>query len=240
MDIDYLRQLAIFNPSDFGNRSVTIIGAGATGSYVALLLAQMGIKKISIWDFDRVEEHNLPNQMYFIKHIGMKKVDALKEVIKDKCGFDIETHDERVVDQNIKLGNYIFILTDTMSSRKEIFENCIKNRALNTDLIIETRMDADNGRVYVFNPNSPKQVKEWQETLYTDEQATTSLCGASVSIAPTVSLLSSMAVWKLLHHFDVSYGPNNTKKKGKEEQPYNEVVFQIGPEEIISRRFKLI
>lgn len=238
MDIDYLRQLAIFNPSDFGNRSVTIIGAGATGSYVAFLLAQMGIKKISIYDFDVVEEHNLPNQMYFIKHIGMVKVDALKELIKEKCGFDIEVHNERVVNQDIKPGTYVFILTDTMSSRKEIFENCIKGRALNTDLIIETRMDADNGRIYAFNPNSPKQVKEWQATLYSDEEATTSLCGATISIAPTVSLLSSMAVWKLLHHFDVVHGPNNTKKKGKEETPYNEVVFQMGPEEINTRRFQ--
>jgi molybdopterin/thiamine biosynthesis adenylyltransferase len=240
MDIDYLRQLAIFNPRDFGGRSVTVIGAGAIGSYAALIMAQIGITKIDVWDFDVIEEHNLPNQAYLIKHIGKSKVESLKEIIKEKCGFDITIHNERVTNQNIKPGTYIFLLTDTMSSRKEIFENCIKGRAFNTDLVIETRMDADNGRIYAFNPNSPKQVKEWQDTLYTDEQATTSLCGASVSIAPTVVLLASMAVWKLIHHFDVAHGPNNTKKNGKEEQLYNEVVFQIGPEELLTRRFSLV
>ena len=240
MEIDYLRQLEIFNPSDFGNRSVTVVGTGATGSFVTFLLAQIGIKNIDVYDFDKVEEHNLPNQIFSIKHIGMPKVEALKEVIKEKCGFDIKIHNEMVTDQIKNPGTYFFLLTDTMASRREIFEKCIKGRAFNTDLVIETRMDADCGRVYAFNPNSPNQVKEWQSTLYPDKEATTSLCGASISIAPTVTFLASLAIWKLIHHFDVAHGPNHTKKKGKEEQLYNETTFQLGPEEITSRRFNLL
>jgi molybdopterin/thiamine biosynthesis adenylyltransferase len=240
MDIDYLRQLNILNPKDFGDRRVTVVGAGATGSFVVSLLAQIGIKNISVWDFDIVEEHNLPNQIYTIKQIGLPKVEALKELIREKSGIEIEIHNERVVDQIKNPGSYFFLLTDTMASRKEIFENCLKGRAFNTDLVIETRMDADCGRVFAFNPNSPNQVKEWQDTLYTDEEATTSLCGASVSIAPTVSLLASLAVWKLIHQFDVAHGPNHTKSKGKEEPIYNETTFQLGPEEIMNRRFKII
>lgn len=237
MEIDYLRQLSIFNPRDFGARGVTVVGAGATGSYVAFLLAQIGIKKIDVWDFDVVEEHNLPNQMFLIEHIGKPKVEALKDIIRKKCGFDINVHNEKVTDQLKNPDSYFFLLTDTMASRKEIFEKCLKGRAFSTDLIIETRMDVDNGRIYAFNPNSPNQVKEWWSTLYTDEQATASACGASVSIAPTVSLLASLAVWKMIHHFDVNYGPDNTGKKGKEKELYNEVVFQVGPEEFMSKRF---
>lgn len=240
MEIDYLRQLSIFNPADFGSRGITIVGAGATGSYVAFLLAQIGIKKLDVWDFDVVEEHNLPNQMFLIEHIGKPKVEALRDIIKRKCGFEIGIHNERVVDQIKNPGSYFFLLTDTMASRKEIFDRCLRGRAFNTDLVIETRMDVDNGRVYVFNPNSPNQVKEWWGTLYSDEQATASACGASVSIAPTVSLLASLAVWKMIHHFDVAYGPNNTGKKGKEKEPYNEVIFQVGPEEFMSKRFTQI
>ena len=240
MDIDYLRQLEILNPKDFGDRKVTVVGAGATGSFVVSLLAQIGIKNISVWDFDVVEEHNLPNQIYTIKQIGQLKVEALKELIKEKSGFDIEIHNERVVDQIKNPGEYFFLLTDTMASRREIFEKCIEGRAFNTDLVIETRMDADCGRIYAFNPNSPKQVKEWKATLYTDEEATTSLCGASISIAPTVSFLASLAVWKLIQSFDVVRGPNRTQKKGKEEALYNETTFQLGPEEIITRRFDIL
>lgn len=238
MDIDYLRQIEILNPRDFGTRKVTVVGAGATGSFVVSLLAQMGIGNISVWDFDVVEEHNLPNQIYTIKQIGKSKVEALKELIKEKSGFDIEIHNERVVDQIKNPGSYFFLLTDTMASRREIFEKCLKGRAFNTDLVIETRMDADNGRILAFNPNSPIQVKEWQDTLYSDEEASTSICGATISIAPTVSLLASLAVWKMIHHFDVAYGQNNTKKRGKEEVINNDTTFQVGPEDIDNRKFK--
>ena len=150
MDIDYLRQLEIFNPKDFKDRKVTVVGTGATGSYVVSLLAQIGIKNISAWDFDIVEEHNLPNQIYTIKQIGMPKVEALKELVKEKSGFEIEIHNERVVDQITNPGNYFFLLTDTMASRREIFEKCIQGRAFNTDLVIETRMDAIDPRLDGF------------------------------------------------------------------------------------------
>ena len=50
------------------NTPIHIIGCGATGSWVALMLAKMGISNITCWDFDKVEEHNLPNQFfYFLK-----------------------------------------------------------------------------------------------------------------------------------------------------------------------------
>ena len=236
---DYLRQLSIFDPADFENRSVSVVGAGATGSYVALLLAQIGITNMTVWDFDKIEDHNLPNQMFFLEHVGLQKVDALKDIIIKKCGFEIKTRNEKVVDQKDVRAKYVFLLTDTMSSRKEIFENILKG-SMNTDLVIETRMDSDNGRVYAFNPNSPAQVKDWESTLYTDEEASESLCGASVSIAPTVSLIASYAVWKLIQHFDVEYGPNRTKEKGKEEDIENEIVFQVGPENLFKRRFKTL
>lgn len=236
--VDYLRQLSILDPYDF-NHKVTVIGAGATGSFVTLLLAQMGIEDITVWDFDKVEDHNLPNQMFFLEHIGMSKVEALKDVICKKTGININIKNEKVVDQKEVNAKYVFLLTDTMESRKEIFNNILKGSMI-TDLVIETRMDADNGRIYAFNPNSPSQCKEWENTLYSDDEASESLCGASVSIAPTVSLLSSLAVWKLIHHFDVVYGENKTKEKGKDESFENETIFQVGPENMINRKFSIL
>jgi molybdopterin/thiamine biosynthesis adenylyltransferase len=240
MPVNYLRQLEVFVPESFGHRKVTIIGAGATGSYVALLTAQIGIQNIDVWDHDIVEEHNLPNQIYFLHHVGLNKVDALKNFIMNKCGFEISIHKEKVERQDIRPGSYVFLLVDSMKSRKEIFENCIRGKCLNTGLVIETRMGPDSGRIYAFNPNSVKQVQEWVDTLYPDDQAQVSACGATISIAPTASMLASMAVWKMIHHFDVNHGQNKTKKAGKDEEPFNEVIFQVGPENIFSRRFATI
>jgi hypothetical protein len=105
---------------------------------------------------------------------------------------------------------YVFILTDTMSSRKEIFKNCLKY-SFNTDLVIETRMSINKGRVYAFDPNNPVEVEEWEKTLYDDKDAEVSVCGASASIIPTVYNLASRAVWRLLHHFDKKYGKDYLK-----------------------------
>ena len=61
--MDFSRQYRIYNPEK-SNLDITIIGAGSTGSFTALNLAKMGIKKIKGIDFDIVEAHNLPNQFF--------------------------------------------------------------------------------------------------------------------------------------------------------------------------------
>lgn len=74
--------------------SVGIAGLGGLGSNVAVSLARLGIGKLLLIDFDVVEPSNLNRQQYFVKHIGMKKTNALKELIKEINPFvDIEIKD---------------------------------------------------------------------------------------------------------------------------------------------------
>ena len=238
--MDYSRQHSLLNPVDVGNKTIAVVGAGATGSYATLMLAQMGWGdrsenkgQIIVFDGDVVKEHNLANQAYDMSHIGMAKVDALKDVVKRKCGTDITVFNEMVDPDmdpdhiNKVKSNYVLLLTDTMKSRGEIFDMCLQY-SFNTDLIIETRMGLDKGRVYSFNPNMPSEVDAWKNTLYSDEEAEVSLCGTSTSIVPTVMNLASRAVWTLLHHFDVNYGTSGyTEKSGKRVELSNEVMFSL-------------
>lgn len=60
---------------------VGIAGLGGLGSNVAVSLARAGIGKLLLIDFDVVEPSNLNRQQYFMKHIGMRKTDALEDVI---------------------------------------------------------------------------------------------------------------------------------------------------------------
>ena len=62
---------------------IAIAGAGGLGSNVALSLARIGVGFIKIIDFDVVEPSNLNRQQYYVKHIGMKKVNAIKEILKE-------------------------------------------------------------------------------------------------------------------------------------------------------------
>ena len=62
---------------------VCILGLGGLGSNVALLLARAGIGYLKLVDFDIVEASNLNRQQYRVSHIGMKKTEAMKSIIRE-------------------------------------------------------------------------------------------------------------------------------------------------------------
>lgn len=81
---------------------VCILGLGGLGSNVAVLLARSGIGYLKLVDFDVVEASNLNRQQYRISHIGMKKTEAIKTIIKEINPFvEIETLDIKVDRENI-------------------------------------------------------------------------------------------------------------------------------------------
>ena len=62
---------------------VCILGLGGLGSNVAVLLTRSGIGYLKLVDFDIVEASNLNRQQYRISHIGIKKTEAMKSIIKE-------------------------------------------------------------------------------------------------------------------------------------------------------------
>ena len=81
---------------------VCILGLGGLGSNVAVLLARAGIGHLKLIDFDVVEASNLNRQQYRISHIGMKKTEAIKTIIKEINPFvEVETLDIKVNRENI-------------------------------------------------------------------------------------------------------------------------------------------
>lgn len=228
MTINPLRHLSVFSPNDFGSERIDVIGAGATGSKLVLQLAKLGIRNLHVWDFDKIESHNIANQMYSMSQIGKPKVEALKDLVKESAGIELQAHNEKV-DGSQALGGVVFLLTDTMSSRKEIWEKGIKLK-LGIKLMIETRMGVDNGRVYTINPRSMVHIRGWESTLCEDKKAVASACGASVTVGPTADVLAGMAVWQFIRWYRESQGQ---EVAGIE----NEVVFALRPMQMFSRNF---
>lgn len=205
--IDFMRQESILNPLDFNkmNKRIDVIGAGATGSYVVLQLAKLGLLNIHVWDADVVEAHNLPNQLYGIEDIGKPKVNALKDIILRLTGIEITTHQDFVTKDTQDLGQIVFMLTDTMSSRKEIYDNCLKFNP-NAELCVETRLAATAGRVYTFNPTDISEQFMYEKTLYSDVEAERSECGTTIVMGASSSLVASVAVWQMIKWFGFSTG----------------------------------
>lgn len=225
--IDPLRHLTVFSPHAFDKRRVDIIGAGATGSRIVLSLAKLGVENIHVWDFDQIEEHNIANQAFSLLDVGKFKVDALAEVVLAATGTKITVHNERV-DGTQQLGEIVFLLTDTMNSRKEIWDKALKFK-LQTKLLIETRMGADSGRIYTVNPNKPGHIKKYEQTLYTDNEAEVSACGASVSVGPTAEIISGLAVWQMIRWFSIEQGGDDVLD--------NEIIIATRPMITMSRKF---
>ena len=81
---------------------VCILGLGGLGSNVAVLLARAGIGYLKLVDFDIVEASNLNRQQYRISHIGLKKTEAIRTIIKEINPFvEVGTLDIKVDRKNI-------------------------------------------------------------------------------------------------------------------------------------------
>ena len=81
---------------------ICILGLGGLGSNVAALLARAGIGYLKLVDFDVVEASNLNRQQYRVSHIGMKKTNAIKNIIKEINPFvKVDILDTKVDKENI-------------------------------------------------------------------------------------------------------------------------------------------
>ena len=81
---------------------VCILGLGGLGSNVAVLLARAGIGSLKLVDFDTVETSNLNRQQYRISHIGIKKTEAMKSIIREINPFvEVDILDIKVDRENI-------------------------------------------------------------------------------------------------------------------------------------------
>lgn len=219
---DFSRQVNIFKPEEF-KTPIHIIGVGATGSWIALSLAKMGIENLFIYDFDEVGMHNLPNQCFTLRDINNNKAKSMRNLINLFTGYKIKARDVKVEGGDVLQG-IVFVLTDTMKSRQEIYYKSIKNNP-NIDLMIETRMDLRGGRIYVIDPKDREQTKLYEETLYGDSESEVSACGVSQTVLPSALGITSHAIWKFLNFVN-------------DEEIINETILDFGNEIVMTNTWK--
>ena len=81
---------------------VGIAGLGGLGSNIAAALVRSGVGHLTIADYDVVELSNINRQIYSLRHIGMKKTEALKEILAGINPFcEITPHFAKVTPREI-------------------------------------------------------------------------------------------------------------------------------------------
>jgi predicted ThiF/HesA family dinucleotide-utilizing enzyme len=165
--MDYRRQLGILDPSSI-LFPVTLIGCGGIGSPTALMLAKMGCQKLSIIDFDTVENHNLPSQLFPLSDVGIKKVEACKRMVNQFSDCSVTAVPQRF-GGNGELSGIVISGVDTMSARMEIWKRVKFNPEV--PLYIDGRIGREIIQVYSIQPSQIEDVELYEKSLFPDEEA---------------------------------------------------------------------
>jgi len=163
----YTRGLGIFNPEK-QRFNLKIFGVGSIGSFLTLNLAKLGFSDITVFDFDKIELHNISNQFYRISDIGKLKTEALKEVTKEFSDINLNIINEKITPQNtsmlaeeININSILVLCFDTLKSRKLVYD-ALKGYP---NILLDLRMGGLEYSIQVVQLNDDKQCKAYEESL---------------------------------------------------------------------------
>lgn len=194
------KHFEFFNPTDV-QHEIHIIGCGAIGSTVAEQLTRLGFPKLHLYDFDKVSDHNITNQMFRMSDIGRLKTEALSEILHDiNPDVQITTHERW--DEYTRLSGIVFIAVDSIEIRKEIVQTHKYNKEI--IFISDCRMRLTDAQCYAADWSDEKEINSLQGSMnFTSEEAQASTpvsaCGTTLSVTPTVRTIVSLCCSNLIN-----------------------------------------
>jgi predicted ThiF/HesA family dinucleotide-utilizing enzyme len=220
----FMRHAAFFGPED-QQVPICIIGVGAAGSYVGLMLAKMGCTKFKIWDADIVESHNLPNQAYDAEHIGLSKVEAFTKVLKRfNPDVQIEAHPTFFESKNDAdaLEGIVILTVDTMHARKDIGNILSANWRIKQ--VFETRLGFDFGEVNCLEPFDLERINAWHAGMKSDDEVPDGPCNQRIcpDLVNVVASYISRQVCGML----------SAERRQVQYIPKNKVVFELNDDHL--------
>ncbi|QDT86361.1 ThiF family adenylyltransferase [Gimesia chilikensis] len=115
------RQSELVPAEKLRSLTVTVIGVGAIGRQVALQLASLGVRRLQLVDFDRVEPTNITTQGYCKADLGQSKVEASARAVQAiDTGIEVETVNDRFR-PGLGTGEVVICCVDSISSRAAIW-----------------------------------------------------------------------------------------------------------------------
>ena len=172
MTMDFHRQIDVLDVPRLARIPITVIGAGAVGSFAVLALAKSGAQRIVVYDDDSIEPHNLPNQWYRLKDVGRLKVQALHDLVFDMTGVRIEVVPERFTGRPAT--EVTVCAVDSMDVRIDLWRQLHPRPSL----YVDARMGAEVGTVKCVGPFG----SWYEDTLYPSSEALHAPCTARATM----------------------------------------------------------
>jgi molybdopterin/thiamine biosynthesis adenylyltransferase len=196
-DIRYSRQISLGDVGAAGqqrlrNSSALIIGAGGLGSPAALYLANAGVGRLLVNDFDTVDVSNLPRQvLYTDKDIGRSKAavaaERLHEMNPDTEVTAIPDRlDRAALNEHIASVDVVLDCTDNFPSRWRVNEVCAEtSTALVSGAAIRTE-----GQLCVFRHD--QSGGPCYRCLYSEEDENLNDCVGQGILGPVAGTIGCM------------------------------------------------
>lgn len=180
------RYSSVTNIPDQGPE-ITIVGCGAIGRPLALLLAQfLPAPRFRLIDPDTVEEANLGTQGWAPHDIGEDKVYALSNAILDvNPNAYVKIHTTRASAEQLQSSSALFMCVDDMDVRKAIVSDT------DAPFIVDTRMAAEVAVVWPIHNATTRDL--WLHHWFSQDEAESLPCTArstnySASLAATLAM----------------------------------------------------
>jgi len=187
--VEFLRQLDLVRPEAL-ETPIHLVGCGGIGSFAALALAKLGCAHLSLYDDDRVEDHNVPNQLFRLGDVGRPKVEALAEILLAFTGARPRAFQRRL--EGERLQGIVVSGVDRMLTRKTLWQKSVRHRA-GIPLYLDGRLGAEICRLYAIRPADPDDVRCYERSLYDDGEALPLPCTASAIIYTGFAMASLVA-----------------------------------------------
>lgn len=195
--MDLSKSYDFFQPEKDGAR-IHIVGCGSVGSTLAENLARCGVTKMTLWDFDTVEAHNIVNQMFRQQDVGRLKVEALRDIL-----MDINPEIKDNVELKPKgwegklMSGYIFLCVDNIELRRTIVEKHMDSPYVKA--VFDFRTLLESAQHYAADWSNYKMKQDLLKSMqFSHEEAAeetpVSACGVTLGVATTVRLVCALGV----------------------------------------------
>ena len=156
-------QLVIKDMSKIENGNILLLGVGGVGGYVFEMFSRLGIKRITVVDFDKFDETNLNRQILATtSSLGQKKVDvACNRALSINPTIQVTPICKKITKDNISsiiLNDFDYVVDaiDDVSAKVAVIKYCKEN---NIKFIT----------VFIFSPNE-KEYNNWSDTFCADRK----------------------------------------------------------------------
>ena len=212
-EVRFLRNSTLINQSYLDE--LTIIGAGGVGSALVMNAAIMGFKRIHIWDFDTLENHNLSTTTYPEECLGLPKVIAAqKQAVFYNNKVKVYAHNEEWI-QGKYLSPNVMMAPDNMEVRYAVYLDWYHN---NKGMLVDMRMGALTMEVISVTPQHNNYVDTWRPSAaIQDEECTakhtifTASVVSGIGLSQAFNCLHSMQYWQYIW---MSLSPFSINREG--------------------------